>query len=35
VILETLVTTLDGAGRPNVAPLGVEFATSRKFRKPS
>jgi hypothetical protein len=25
LIIETLVTTLDGAGRPNVAPMGVEW----------
>jgi hypothetical protein len=34
VILETLVTTLDGAGRPNVAPLGVEWGEERIVLKP-
>ena len=34
MILETLVTTLDGAGRPNVAPMGVEWGESQIILKP-
>jgi hypothetical protein len=34
LILETLVTTLDGQGAPNVAPMGVEWAEDEIVLKP-
>jgi hypothetical protein len=34
LILETLVTTLDGRGAPNVAPMGVEWGDERIVLKP-
>ncbi len=34
MILETLVTTVDAAGTPNVAPMGVEWADAQIVLKP-
>ena len=34
MILETLVTTLDGEGRPNFAPMGVEWGEEEIVLKP-
>ena len=34
MIVETLVTTLDGEGRPNVAPMGVEWGDDEIVLKP-
>jgi hypothetical protein len=34
VILETLVTTVDGGGAPNVAPMGVEWGEDEIVLKP-
>jgi hypothetical protein len=34
VILETIVTSLDGEGRPNVAPMGVEWGEREIVLKP-
>jgi uncharacterized protein len=34
VILETIVTTLDGEGRPNFAPMGVEWGEEEIVLKP-